>query len=55
VKVGVRLDGLDAGPVRPPLSEVTPEHVERLTELIAEGRRVLAEHGIESPNAGSVL
>ena len=47
VKAGVRLAGLDAGPVRPPLSEAAPEHVERLAELVAEGRRVLVEHGID--------
>ncbi|WP_194898312.1 5-dehydro-4-deoxyglucarate dehydratase [Catenulispora pinisilvae] len=46
VKAGVRLDGLDAGPVRPPLTDAAPEHVERLAELIREGRRVLTEHGI---------
>jgi 5-dehydro-4-deoxyglucarate dehydratase len=46
VKAGVRLDGLDAGPVRPPLAEPAAEHVERLAGLVTEGRRVLAEHGI---------
>jgi 5-dehydro-4-deoxyglucarate dehydratase len=44
VKAAVRLEGLDAGPVRPPLAEAAPEHIERVRELIAEGRRVLAEY-----------
>ncbi|MFL6115693.1 MAG: 5-dehydro-4-deoxyglucarate dehydratase [Catenulispora sp.] len=47
VKAGVRLAGLDAGPVRPPLSEAAPAHVERLAALVTEGRRVLVEHGID--------
>jgi 5-dehydro-4-deoxyglucarate dehydratase len=47
VKAGVRLAGLDAGPVRPPLTEAAPEHVEVLAGLVAEGRRVLIEHGID--------
>ncbi len=41
VKAGVRLDGTDVGPVRPPLSEPRPEHVEQLAELIATGRSLL--------------
>jgi 5-dehydro-4-deoxyglucarate dehydratase len=48
VKAGVALDGLDAGPVRPPLAAPAPEHVARLAELIGEGRKVLREHGIET-------
>lgn len=47
VKAGVAVEGLDAGPVRPPLAPAAPEHVARLVELIAEGRKVLVEHGIE--------
>jgi 5-dehydro-4-deoxyglucarate dehydratase len=43
VKAGVRLEGLDVGRVRPPLSEPEPAHVARLAQLIAAGRRVLAE------------
>ncbi|MET8138947.1 5-dehydro-4-deoxyglucarate dehydratase [Sphaerisporangium sp. NPDC005288] len=34
IKAGVRLRGLDAGPVRAPLCEPAPEHVKRLGELI---------------------
>jgi 5-dehydro-4-deoxyglucarate dehydratase len=48
VKAGVGLAGLDAGPVRAPLSEPAPEHVARLVELIGQGRQVLRAHGIET-------
>ncbi|MFD7667239.1 5-dehydro-4-deoxyglucarate dehydratase [Streptomyces sp. NPDC059788] len=37
VKAGVRLRGTDVGPVRPPLSEPAPEHVEALAALIQQG------------------
>ena len=46
VKSGVRLDGLDAGPVRAPLTEPAPEHLEELERLIADGRAVLAGHRV---------
>jgi 5-dehydro-4-deoxyglucarate dehydratase len=42
VKAGVRLDGLDAGPVRPPLSQPDPEHVRQLADLIVKGRELTA-------------
>ncbi|MBO0867846.1 MAG: 5-dehydro-4-deoxyglucarate dehydratase [Micromonosporaceae bacterium] len=42
VKAGVRLDGLDVGPVRPPLVEPPPEHVDRLREIVAAGRALVA-------------
>ena len=42
VKAGVRLDGLDAGPVRAPLSEPAGEHVRQLATLIETGRKLLA-------------
>jgi 5-dehydro-4-deoxyglucarate dehydratase len=42
VKAGVRLDGLDVGPVRAPLSEPADEHVRALATLLAAGREVLA-------------
>jgi 5-dehydro-4-deoxyglucarate dehydratase len=42
VKAAVRLEGLDVGPVRPPLSEPDPAHVRRLAELIAAGRELIA-------------
>jgi 5-dehydro-4-deoxyglucarate dehydratase len=41
VKAGVRLEGLDVGPVRPPLAEPDPGHVARLAELIHVGRGLL--------------
>jgi 5-dehydro-4-deoxyglucarate dehydratase len=44
VKAGVRLGGLDAGEVRPPLSEPTPDHVKRLAELIEQGSALVAGH-----------
>jgi 5-dehydro-4-deoxyglucarate dehydratase len=37
VKAGVRLRGLDVGPVRPPLVEPTPEHLEELSRLVKSG------------------
>jgi 5-dehydro-4-deoxyglucarate dehydratase len=42
VKAGARLSGLEVGGVRPPLLDPTPEHVERLAEIIAAGRAALA-------------
>ncbi|WP_035845045.1 5-dehydro-4-deoxyglucarate dehydratase [Kitasatospora azatica] len=41
VKAGVRLQGLDVGTVRPPLSEPAPEHLKRLAELIDHGRTLI--------------
>lgn len=41
VKAGVRLDGTDVGPVRPPLSEPDPDHVRALAELVAAGRELI--------------
>ena len=41
VKAGVRLGGLDAGPVRAPLADPTPEHLARLVELLAAGEALL--------------
>ncbi len=34
IKAGVRLKGFDAGPVRPPLTDITPEEVDMLAKLI---------------------
>ncbi|MEV6107419.1 5-dehydro-4-deoxyglucarate dehydratase [Streptomyces sp. NPDC051940] len=42
VKAGVRLGGLDVGPVRPPFSEPEEQHVKMLAELIERGRVLLA-------------
>jgi 5-dehydro-4-deoxyglucarate dehydratase len=43
VKAGVTLEGIDAGPVRPPLIAPTPEDLAELRRIIASGRSVLAE------------
>jgi 5-dehydro-4-deoxyglucarate dehydratase len=41
VKAGVRIEGLDVGPVRSPLTEPTADHIRQLGELIAAGRELL--------------
>jgi len=41
IKAGVRLAGLPVGPVRPPLTDPTPEQQARLAEIIARGRELL--------------
>ncbi len=43
VKAGVRLRGLDVGPVRPPLSEPSEAHVKELAALIERGTALLGE------------
>ena len=43
IKAGVTLEGLDVGPVRPPLIPPTPQDLEELRRIIAAGRAVLAE------------
>ncbi len=43
VKAGVRLRGLDAGPVRPPLADAAPEHVAELERLIEVGLGLVRE------------
>ncbi|GAA0514308.1 putative 5-dehydro-4-deoxyglucarate dehydratase 1 [Paractinoplanes deccanensis] len=40
IKAGLRLRGLDAGGVRPPLTDAAPEHVDRLAALIETGLRL---------------
>jgi 5-dehydro-4-deoxyglucarate dehydratase len=42
IKAGARLEGIPVGPVRPPLVEAAPEHVEQLARIIAAGRAVIA-------------
>lgn len=42
VKAGVRMRGLDVGEVRPPLAEPTPQHLDRLAELIDRGLAMVA-------------
>jgi 5-dehydro-4-deoxyglucarate dehydratase len=48
VKAGARLAGLPVGPVRPPLRDVTPEHLAQLEEIIARGRAALAAIGVQA-------
>ncbi|MGN9792948.1 5-dehydro-4-deoxyglucarate dehydratase [Streptomyces sp. NPDC054847] len=43
VKAGVRLEGLDVGGVRPPLTEPADRHVEALAALIEQGRALLED------------
>jgi 5-dehydro-4-deoxyglucarate dehydratase len=45
VKAGVRAQGLDVGPVRPPLQEPDPEHVKQLAYLVERGRQIANEEG----------
>ena len=42
VKAGVRLQGFDAGPVRSPLSDLTPEEEAMMDKLVAPYRRTAA-------------
>jgi 5-dehydro-4-deoxyglucarate dehydratase len=42
VKAGARLAGLATGPVRPPLVDASPDHVEELAGIIERGRAALA-------------
>jgi 5-dehydro-4-deoxyglucarate dehydratase len=37
------MEGIDAGPVRPPLIMPSPEDLETLTQIIAAGRAVIAD------------
>jgi 5-dehydro-4-deoxyglucarate dehydratase len=43
IKAGVTLEGIDAGPVRPPLIAPTAEDTAELRRILAAGRAVLAE------------
>ncbi|MGW8767716.1 5-dehydro-4-deoxyglucarate dehydratase [Streptomyces sp. NPDC055815] len=45
VKAAVRMTGLDVGPVRPPLSEPAPEHLDALARLVERGRALMKELG----------
>lgn len=43
VKAGVtRFTGVDAGPVRPPLVDALPEHIDALERIVADARAVIA-------------
>ncbi|MFG2005567.1 5-dehydro-4-deoxyglucarate dehydratase [Spirillospora sp. NPDC048911] len=41
VKAAVRLNGIDVGPVRPPLAEPSPPHLAELTRIIEAGRALI--------------
>ncbi|WP_029108367.1 5-dehydro-4-deoxyglucarate dehydratase [Mycobacterium sp. URHD0025] len=43
VKAGVTLEGIPAGPVRPPLVDAGPDDVAELRRILAAGRAVLAD------------
>jgi 5-dehydro-4-deoxyglucarate dehydratase len=42
VKAAVRTEGLDVGPVRPPLVDPTPDHLQELSRIIKAGRAAVA-------------
>jgi 5-dehydro-4-deoxyglucarate dehydratase len=42
IKAGVTMEGIEAGPVRPPLIDATPAAVDELDEMIKAGRAVIA-------------
>ncbi|MBY6412972.1 5-dehydro-4-deoxyglucarate dehydratase [Rhodococcus sp. BP-252] len=41
IKAGVTMEGIEAGPVRPPLVDISSAHLSELTEIVANGRAVL--------------
>ena len=43
IKAGVTMEGLAAGPVRPPLIMPSPEDLDTLAQIIAAGRAVIAD------------
>ncbi|OZD63323.1 5-dehydro-4-deoxyglucarate dehydratase [Rhodococcus sp. 06-1460-1B] len=43
IKAGVTMEGIEAGPVRPPLVDISAPHLEELTAIVAAGRAVLAD------------
>ncbi|HEV2376288.1 MAG TPA: 5-dehydro-4-deoxyglucarate dehydratase, partial [Streptosporangiaceae bacterium] len=43
VKASVRAQGLDVGPVRPPLTEPEEDHVKQVAALVEQARRLLAD------------
>ncbi|MDV9189455.1 5-dehydro-4-deoxyglucarate dehydratase [Streptomyces sp. SR27] len=54
VKAGARLRSLDVGHVRAPLVDAAPDDVERLRELLDEGRRALAEAQCPAASAAAL-
>ncbi|KWX23230.1 MULTISPECIES: 5-dehydro-4-deoxyglucarate dehydratase [Mycolicibacterium] len=43
IKAGVTMEGLPAGPVRPPLVDASPDDVAELQRILAAGRAVIAD------------
>ena len=43
VKAGVRLSGIDAGSVRPPLIDPPPDDLERLSQIIGVGKSLVSK------------
>ncbi|MDV6260243.1 5-dehydro-4-deoxyglucarate dehydratase [Rhodococcoides yunnanense] len=43
IKAGVTMEGIEAGPVRPPLVDISAPHLEELTAIVTAGRAVLAD------------
>jgi 5-dehydro-4-deoxyglucarate dehydratase len=43
IKAGVTMEGLDAGPVRAPLTMPSPEALAELARIIEAGRAVIAD------------
>ncbi|MDQ0797034.1 5-dehydro-4-deoxyglucarate dehydratase [Streptomyces sp. B1I3] len=52
VKAAVRLEGLDVGTVRTPLTEPPAAHIDELTGIIANGRALLEKHGARQEAQG---
>jgi 5-dehydro-4-deoxyglucarate dehydratase len=52
VKAGLKLTGRPAGPVRPPLVELTPEDERELAALIARGSAIVAEEAVGTKAVG---
>jgi 5-dehydro-4-deoxyglucarate dehydratase len=43
IKAGVTMEGIAAGPVRPPLTMPSPEDLDTLVQIVAAGRAVIAD------------
>ena len=52
VKAGLKVTGRPAGPVRPPLVELTPEDERELVALIARGSAIVAEEALDTKAVG---
>jgi 5-dehydro-4-deoxyglucarate dehydratase len=52
IKAGLRLRGLDVGPVRPPLVDPTPDQERRLGEILDTGLALVERIGTATDAAG---